>query len=300
MTSRRLGLLWLALALAAGRADEPMDIRSIPPDLRVTELSDGPPAAGRRVRETLAGWRGTAVYHVLFLPADWQPGRQFPVLVEYAGNGGYTNQYGDVCLGTPEGSKLGYGIGAGKGYIWLCLPYLNQAGTANVLAWWGDPPRHDPRTTIAYAQAAVRWVCAQYGGDSQRLLLCGFSRGAIACNYLGLHDDEIAGLWRGFVAYSHYDGVLTHWPYPGADRASAMERLRRLKSRPQFICGEGRNAEQTRRYLSATGVPGDFTFASTGFRNHNDEWILRPSSARDQLRNWVREVMDRPPPKSAR
>jgi hypothetical protein len=31
-----------------------------------------------------------------------------------------------------------------------------------------------------------------FGGDASAVVLTGFSRGAIACGYLGMHDDETA------------------------------------------------------------------------------------------------------------
>ena len=126
------------------------------------------------------------------------------------------------------------------------------------------------------------------------MILVGFSRGAIACNFVGLHDDEIAKLWRAFVPYSHYDGVVTSWGYPHADRASALDRLKRLGDRPQFICAEsgGRaSVEATRKYLESTGIDAPFTFQDIGFRNHNDAWVLRPSPARDALRARLADVV---------
>ena len=68
----------------------------------------------------------------------------------------------------------------------------------------------------------MRRVCEQYGGDRAAVILTGFSRGAIACNYLGLHNEEIAGLWRAFIPYSHYDGVITS---TGHTRARIAPRL---------------------------------------------------------------------------
>ncbi len=273
---------WSLLPIAGNLPAALPDIRSIAPDLVVPALTSGKPAAGMRVRETLAPWRDTGVHHVIYLPTDWKLGRKYPVLVELAGNGGYTNRFGDISLGTPEGSNMGYGI---------CVPYLNNDGTKNVIKWWGDSPNYDPRPTIDYCKAAVEFVCNEYGGDKDNVILCGFSRGAIACNFIGLHDDGIAKLWKGFVAYSHYDGVIAHWPYPGADRKSALTRLKRLSNRPQFICGEGGNADQTRKYLLESGLDGNFTFVGTGFRNHNDAWLLRPSAARIQLRDWLRRIV---------
>ena len=267
------------------------DIRSFQPDLTVPALSIGKPAVGVRVKQTHPQWKGTQVYHIVYLPKGWQTDKRYPVIIEYAGNGPYRSRFGDVSSGYPEGSKMGYGISGGEGFIWVCLPYLNNAGTANVTKWWGNAPKYDVGPTVAYCKKAVPWICKEYGGDPKRIVLCGFSRGAIACNFIGLYDDEIAKLWRAIIPYSHYDGVNERWGYPGADRQSALNRLRRLGDRPQFICQEvsvgQTNLDATQNYLEATGVKGRFTFQSTGFRNHNDAWLLRPSLSRSKLRKWL-------------
>jgi hypothetical protein len=222
------------------------------------------------------------------------------VIVEYSGNGGYSNKYGDVCTGRMEDSKLGYGISAGQGYIWVCLPCLNNEGTDNVIQWWGNPAEHNPRATVDYCKKIIPWICARYGGNPKRVVLAGFSRGAIACNFIGLHDPDVAKLWCAFVPFSHYDGVVD-WGYLGSDREAAIARLRLLGDRPQFICAEegpgDHSVSATRAYLKMTDVRGNFTFRGTGFRNHNDQWILRPSRARDELRSWVAGVVkqDRSP-----
>ena len=288
----RLPIFSLLLAVSAG-AEELPDISTVAPDLTVPEMTAGRPAPGQRVRHTTAGWETTGVHAALYLPVEWKPGGRWPVIVEWAGNGDYRNAFGDVSTGRVEGSRLGYGVSAGMGCIWICVPYLNDAGTANVIKWWGDAPAYRPAPTLAYVRATVREVCEKFGGDPARVVLAGFSRGAIAANFLGLHDQETAQLWRAFICYSHYDGVRPDWPYPGADRPAAFARLQRLGGRPQFICGEGSNAADTERYLRATGAweKGAFTILATGFRNHNDAWVLRPSEARSRLREWLREVL---------
>ena len=270
-------LFFLTLSLSAA---ELPDLRSVPPDLVVPTLSEGPPAAGKRVRHGLS---------VLYLPTDWKADAKWPMIVELAGNGGYTNKYGDVSTGLPEGSNLGYGLSAGRGFIWLCVPYLNTKGDQIAIKWWGDAPGYDPQPTLKNLRETVKSVCHDYSGDEAKIVLAGFSRGAIACNYLGLHDDETAKLWCAYFAYSHYDGVKK-WPYPGSDRESALLRLNRLGNRPQFICGEGSNAQETEAYLRPLLPNTDLIFLSTGFRNHNDAWTLRPSPARDKAREWLKRV----------
>lgn len=289
MLLRLFGIFFCAVSAALA---ELPDIRTVAADLVVPEMRDGVPAAGQRVRHWLAGRESSPVYHVLYLPPEWKAGSKWPVIVEWAGNGGYTNKYGDVSTGRPEGSCLGYGLSGGTGCIWLCIPYLNAAGDDLALKWWGDAPTYDAQPTLNYARDAVAAICRDFSGDAQRVLLCGFSRGAIACGFLGLHDDETAALWSGFFAYSHFDGVRP-WPYAGSDRDSALERLQRLRGRPVFICGEGENAAQTESYLRLRPLlpTADLTFLSTGFRNHNDAWTLRPSPAREKARDWLRRVL---------
>lgn len=293
MTRRLLLILFLisfpALSIFAWQAP---DIRSVDPDLELPPISDGPAAAGLRVFQKHPDWN---IDHVLYLPRDWKPDgdRKLPVLIELPGNGGYRNKLGDECTGRPEGCKLGYGISGGEGFIWVSLPFVNAAGDDIAITWWGDKPDHDPKPTVEHIKDVVPWICEKFGGDPNRVILLGFSRGAIACNAIGLHDDEIAGLWRAMVPYSHYDGVR-RWPWPGSDELAAAERLKRLGGIPQFICHEGGGAAATRAYLE--GKSGNFTFAATGFRNHNDAWTLRPSEARDKLRSWIKNIVSVPDP----
>jgi hypothetical protein len=260
------------------------DISLILPDLVVPPVLDGRPVPGQRVRMILSGYQGTQVYHCLYLPTDWKEGCKYAVLVEYPGNGPFQNEDGDFCSGRVEDCHLGYGISSGKGFIWVSLPFVSLDHQSNQLEWWGDV-----QATITYCQKAVEDACGHYGGDPSAVFLCGFSRGSIACNFIGLHDDQIASLWRGFVCHSHYDGVR-NWDYPGSDRASAAERLARLGRRPQFISHEGSVAE-TRDYLAQACPRGNFTFQTLNYHNHTDTWVLRDIPERQNLRNWVKEIL---------
>ncbi len=279
-------VLLLAHFAVNALADSCPDISSVPADLTVPPMETGPPRAGVRVVVTPPEYMGMSVHHVLYLPVNWRPGEKHPVLVEYAGNGNYRNKYGDVSTGEVEGSKLGYGISGGRDYIWLCLQYVSADGARNQTVWWGDV-----NATVAYAKREVARTCEQWGGDPGRVVLCGFSRGAIACGYIGLHDDEIAALWRAFIPYSHYDGVR-EWPYPGSDKAAAQKRLQRLAGRPSFIIDESGSLAQTRAYVESTGSGAPFTYAVLPFRNHNDAWALRNIPVRDAVRTWLKKVLE--------
>jgi len=176
-------------AFAAASGEEVPDIRSVEPDLVVPAMVGGVPAPGRRVKQTTAGWENTQVHHALYLPVDWQPEMRYPVIVEYAGNGPFTSPYGDVSTGKVEGSCMGYGISGGQGVIWVCMPCLDNAGARNVTSWWGNHPEYKVQPTIDYCMATLRMICERYGGDPTKVFLAGFSRGSIACNYIGLHND---------------------------------------------------------------------------------------------------------------
>jgi len=272
-------LTMLMLTLSTGLHGQ--NLNDVSADLGVPEVTKATPAAGKRVRATTQGWEGTQVHHTLYLPTDWKPDAKLPVLVEYAGNGGYANKLGDTSEGTVEGCVMGYGLSAGKGFIWVCLPFIENG--QNAIKWWGDVAE-----TKRYCIATVKDVCARFGGDDKRVVLMGFSRGAIACNYIGLHDDQIAKLWCGMMCHSHYEGEFKH---PALDQAAWPERLKRLGSRPQWISQE-RGTDKTQQAIASAGVQGDFTFVTLPYANHSARWLLCDLPVRQQAREWLRRVVN--------
>jgi len=272
----RMSFVLLLCASGSVSADELPDIRSVPADIEIPVISDGPPAPGKRVKLGA---------NFLYLPSDWTKENKMPVLVELPGNA-WKSPHGDVSSGLPEDCRLGYGLTEGRGAIWLSVPFLNAKGDKIASTWWGNAPDFEPQATIKALRDAVGLVCAEYGGDESKVVLCGFSRGAIACNYIGLYDDETAKLWRAFVVCSHYDGTR-RW-VPRSERDDVLKRLSRLGKRPQLILGEAENVPKTEAYLESLHLKGQFTFLKTGFRNHTDAWVLRPSVARDQARDWLK------------
>ena len=268
------------------------NLRDVPRDLSVPPLSSTQPSPGTRTKLTTATYPEDSVYHILSLPANWQPGQKYPILVEFAGNGNYSNALGDLSTGKPEGCVIGYGLSGGQDYIWLVLPYVEKradGSLANCLQWWGDMAE-----TKQYCLKTIESVCLNYGGDSNRIVLCGFSRGAIGCNFFGLHDDEIAQIWCGFFCHSHYDGVRK-WPYQGSDRAAALTRLKRLGHRPQWISHEESIAD-VENYLRSIEIDGiavanQCTFEKIPFANHSAEWLLCDLPQRESARKWLRRVL---------
>lgn len=179
---------------------------------------------------------------------------------------------------------MGYGISGGKDFIWVVLPFVSTDGQHHQRQWWGDPDQ-----TTKYCLEVAESLPKLFHADPDRYVLCGFSRGAIACNYIGLRNDRIAKLWKAMICHSHYDGVLK-WNYPDSDFRSALNRLRRLKTIPQFICQE-KTTKPTQTYLEKTKIAGSFTFLDLPFANHTDRWLLKDLPERKRLRQWLTRVL---------
>lgn len=257
------------------------------PDLVTPEMTELEPAAGRRVRQVAPEYAGTEVYHALYLPSDWEAGKKFPVVVEYTGNKfAACGSSGEV-----KGANLGYGLTGGTGFIWVSMPYIEKGGSENAVTWWGDR-----EATIAYCKKNLPRICAEFGGDPENVFICGFSRGAIATSYLGLADDEISALWKGFITHDHFDGHAV-WNYPMSERKSALKRLARLNGRPVLVCGGANDFLKDHLELA------EFTFLKPPIGElfkipdgkvihpHTDRWMHRESEYRDQAREWLKRVL---------
>jgi hypothetical protein len=286
------------------------DVTTIPPDLVTPQVVSGDPTPGKRVSQALPGYEESKVRHALYLPTDWIDGETYPVIAEFTGNNG------TVASGK---AAQGYGISGGKGYVWVTLPFVSEDGREDMDWWWGDPDR-----TADYATAAVESVCQQWGGNPKAVILTGYSRGAIACNYIGLRNNAIAKLWLGMVPVSHYDNFSRK--ATEAEQAPRLERLLRLGETPQYVCGEMHLAERhnDQRLLALVRTHGysdievatrelnlksileqegirDFitqnhpdakvTFDTFPWVNHDGDWILRDTPTRTRLRNWVQRLV---------
>lgn len=262
-------------------------------DLVTPVMTDEAPAAGRRVRQTAPEYAGTEVYHSLYLPLDWKPGGKYPVIVEYTGNK-FPPGKGS---GEVKDANLGYGMSGGTKFIWVVMPYVQEGRKENAVTWWGDK-----QATVDYCKTNLPRICQQFGGDSDNVFVCGFSRGAIGSSYIGLADDEIAALWKGMFTHDHFDGQKK-WGYPDSDRASALVRLARLAGRPVLICGQ--NASTVRdEYLKSHLALAGFAFLDVPTRqifaipegpylhSHTDLWMHRESEYRQQARAWLHKVLN--------
>ena len=81
-------------------------------DLVTPKMTEGQPAAGKRVRQVSPEYRQSKVYHSLYLPTDWVKGKTFPGLVEYTGN-----QFpAGKGSGEVKNANVGYGRSGGEGF----------------------------------------------------------------------------------------------------------------------------------------------------------------------------------------
>lgn len=269
------------------------EVLSIPP------LSDGVPAPGKRVIVISPEYQGTDVFHTVYLPNEWQrSGTPIPIVFEYTGN----RFPRSGSTGEPEDAGLGFGLTGGK-YIWVSLPYVSQDGRNNAVTWWGDEA-----ATIAYAKRNVPRIIEKFNANSEHVLLCGFSRGAIGVTYLGLHDDEISRFWTAFITHDHFDGVRewrnTEWGTPLEKyRAEARLRLKRVGKRPFLVCQNGGEYGTEDFVKSVFLKANNFTFHITNtaeifghFPNrfaksaHTDRWLLKPSRHRTAVWTWMNDV----------
>jgi hypothetical protein len=245
-------------------------------------MEEGVPRPGHFVKVIAPEYRGTQVFHAIYLPTDWKHGATYPVIVEFP-----PNSYPPRYKGLVEDCKLGYYESGGSGFIWIVLPFVNTKEKKNQPLWWGDID-----ATVEYCKRNVKRACETFGGDRSKILLTGFSRGAIACGYIGLHDDEIAGMWAGLIADAHFDGG-------SFTLQGAKERLARLRGRPCYIIyGENDEAGKANSLAGAEILRqlGETpkTMEIPGL-NHTDTWIEKPSLLRDELRAWISDVIKNGP-----
>jgi predicted esterase len=277
-------------------------------------------AAGLRLRcvaEEYAAASNDAVTHLVALPKDWEEGRRYPVLVEYAPNR-YQGEgaFGPLsCMGTTADCRMGFYLAGapgrpecGVGYLWVCMPIIaydraspdDRARHREATRWWGaegDGPAAiadtvGQRLAAAYLRANLPRVCARFGGDPGRVALLGFSRGAIAGGWVGRSDDATAALFRAFVLHSWHDGMSNPIcpPDPG------QLRLRRALGRPSFLsCGDrdgGRAAsEEADRLLRALGAESELHVIPD--LPHSDEWVQGRSAVHLAVRDAARAFLER-------
>ena len=275
----------------------------IKPLASVPLLEMGIPKPGKRVAVTEPEYINTQVHHSLYLPVNYNKLTKCPIIVEFTGN--YYPEAGST--GEVEGAHLGYSLTLGKDFIWVVLPFIAATHLTNERTWWGDV-----EATCEYARRCIPRIIQNYKGDSATVILCGFSRGAIAVSYVGLHDDETSKLWTAFFTSDHFDGERewSQWSTPLEKyRAETKERLLRIKDRPFRFCqdiGINNGTSEIESMFKEMGLSGlsnitfrsipmdhDFTvIPNRWFKNrHTDLWPIFNTQSGNDAREWIRSLI---------
>ncbi|MBK1875331.1 carboxypeptidase-like regulatory domain-containing protein [Pelagicoccus mobilis] len=250
--------------------------------LSVPPMIDSAPAPGKRVRQKLPSFENTSIYHSLYLPNDWQPGKRYPIIVEYAGNRWLTSKV--YSPGTPEGSRMGYGMSEGDGYIWVNAPYVNADLKTQALNGWGDAD-----ATADYAVELVKMLCEDFGGDHSSVIITGFSRGAVAAGFIGLRNKQISDVWLGFHACQHYDGD----GIGGADYDSALSIRGPRKAGRATFHTDNTQHQELHKLFERLQFP--VTFADSKLRAHTDTMFLEDRPSTLLLRQWLADTIANKP-----
>ncbi len=259
----------------------------------------GLPAPGRRVSVTEPEYIGTDVHHSLYLPKNFADRTSHPIIVEYTGN--YFPPAGST--GRVEDAHLGYALTLGRDFIWVVLPFISKDHRQNEVTWWGDED-----ATVAYAKICISRIIKKYHVDPDKVILCGFSRGAIAASYIGLHDDDISKLWSAFFTSANFDGVHswlgTTWGSPLEKyRADAIKRLQRVQGRPWWV-SQDKSVDDVTTFLKDTGLFGDnFILDPVPMKQlfpkipkayfisaHTDMWPLFNNPSSNQASKWIYKI----------
>jgi hypothetical protein len=291
--------VWIGCSRSVEQSAPLLDVSSLE-ILSIPELSFGQPVAGKRLNITPPEYAGTQVYHTLYFPENWKiTGERLPIIFEYTGN--YFPKSGST--GEVKDAGLGFGLSGGK-YIWVSLPYIHKNHKENPVTWWGDD-----KATVEYAIVNVPRIIEEYNANPNAVFLCGFSRGAIGVNYLGLHNDEVAKLWTAFITHDHFDGIKewgkTDWGSPfDKYQAEATDRLNRVAGRPYLVCQNG-DKYGTETFVRKR-LPSVDNFKFIDVRTveifgefphplakaaHTDVWPLLPSKYRTQTWEWINHVV---------
>lgn len=241
----------------------------------IPEVSNDKPSAGERVRYKLS--EDSDIYGVLYLPEDWRKGSSYPMIVEFPGNIFYTASC--YSTGLPDQCTIGYGVSKGKGVILLSLPFVDYRSGKIATSGWGRPD-----DTADYAVKMVEKICDTYGADKERIMLTGFSRGAIACGFIGLRNPKIASLWRAIHCCQHFDGD----GWGGSRYEDAVLRLQNGLTTPQFHTDN--TAPKLKEMLSNAKI--NATYVNSGLGAHACDMFLDERPSTEQLREWFWSTMN--------
>ena len=243
--------------------------------LEVPMIENCKPKQGKRVIYPFA--KNSNLYGVLYLPRDWTADKSLPLIVEFPGNIYYT----DNCYSTgrPEQCVIGYGMTKGDGALWLSLPFVDYSKDEIVESGWGNPD-----DTADFTVKMVEKMRKEFRVDTSRVVLTGFSRGAIACGFIGLRNSKIASLWKGMHVCQHFDGD----GWRGANKKDAILRLKNGIHIPQFHTDNS----STVLYNMLNDANIKTTYTTSGLGAHACDMFLDDRQSTLELRTWLKNLFN--------
>ena len=253
--------------------------------LTVPEIEENVLGAGKRVKIYLPEY--PEAYYVLFLPYNFTHEKKLPVICEIP-----ANACSYVYNGLPDTTTfLGYGITKGRDWLWVSLPILNSEGNKILQTYFPE----NPSATIKFWLLVLNDLNKKFNIDKNKIVLSGFSRGAISISYLGNSNDEISSKWAAYFAHAHFDGCCQTIP------GNCEERINRMKDKETLIAvGKNDIAHKcsTDAYRKLTNLECPVTYLeipdiyTDKWENlaHNPFWILEDSEAAEDARNWLKNL----------
>ena len=240
---------------------------------------------------SFAGWNNETVHGIVVRPADYRPGRTYPVV--FLIHGGPQGSFGNDW--SYRWNPQTY---AGRGYAAVMIDFhgstgYGQAFTDSISGHWGDRPLEDLQKGWAAALSKYRFL------DAGRACALGASYGGFMVNWIagvwnqpwkclvthdGVFDDRMMGyateeLW--FSEWEHGGPGHTPWADPAAYERFNPANHVLAWSKPQLIIHSGRDyripLEQGLAAFDALQRRGIESRLLT-FPDEN-HWVLKPANS---------------------
>ena len=293
--------------------ETPVDLYSVSaqggPVKRLTEINADRLAGvslGEAEQFTFAGWNDETVHAYVVKPADFDPGKRYPVsfLIHGGPQGSFGNDF--HYRWNPQ-------TYAGAGYASVMVDFHGSTGygqdfTDSITGDWGGKPLEDLQKGLAAALQRYPWL------DGARVCALGASYGGFMVNW-------IAGNWPdGFQCLVNHDGVFDnrmmyyateelwfpewehggpYWTNPeGHEKHNPANFVSEWRTPMLVVHGELDHRIPVTQGLAAftalqrRGIPSEFLY----FPDEN-HWVLRPSNSvqwHDTVLDWMARWLETP------
>ncbi len=284
----------------------PVELWRVRPDgkdlARITHLNDGKVAAARMgeyEQFTFKGWNGETVWGYLVKPADFEPGRKYPVafLVHGGPQGSFGNHF--HYRWNPQAY-------AGHGYAAVMIDFHGSTGygqefTDSIRGDWGGKPLEDLRKGLAAALEKYPFL------DGDRVCALGASFGGYMINWIagnwpdrfrclvchdGNLDERMAYFDTEELWFPERDHEGTPWENPeGYEKHNPVNFVKNWKT-PMLVIHGARDYRvvdtqglATFNALQRRGIPSQLLY----FPDEN-HWVLKPANSilwHDTVLAWI-------------